>query len=276
MRKFLSIIGVIIMTTSLSSCAQAFKPAEKGTYACFQTSMGDITVRLYDDTPLTVSNFTGLATGTKEWTDPRTGQKVSKPLYDGLIFHRVIKDFMLQGGDPLGNGTGGPGYAFADECYSNFSKATGAIQDQASAMGAWENILVPAMRRSGGKIADQKIMALVNEIIQKQNAAPLMGWSLDDLQKKTGIEWKKGTGLRHPVAYGTLCMANSGPDSNGSQFFIVTKRDGCEWLNGKHTVFGQVVDGMDVAHKIEDVKKGPNDKPEKDVVIKKVTIEKVQ
>jgi peptidyl-prolyl cis-trans isomerase A (cyclophilin A) len=276
MRKFLLIIGAFIMTTTLSSCAQSFKPAEKGVYARIQTSMGEIVVKFYDDTPVTVSNFTGLAEGAKEWTDPKTGQKVKRPFYDGLIFHRVIKDFMLQGGCPLGNGTGGPGYAFADECYTGFSKATGPIQDAATAMGAWENILAPAMRKANGKLADQKVMALVNDIMQKQNAAPLMGWSLEDLQKRTGVEWKKGSGLKHPVAYATLCMANAGPDSNGSQFFIVTKRDGCDWLNGKHTVFGAVVSGMDVAHAIEDVKKLPGDKPEKDVLIKKVTIERVE
>ena len=276
MQKFFLIIGAILMASTLSSCAETFKPSEKGVYARFQTSMGEIVVKFYDDTPVTVSNFVGLAEGTKEWTDPRTGEKVKKPFYDGLIFHRVIKDFMLQGGDPLGTGTGGPGYAFADECYSQFSKATGTINDAATAAGAWENIIIPAARRSGGRIDDAKIMALAQEVMQKQNPSPLIGLSLDDLQKRLGVEWKKGTGLKHPIAYGTLCMANAGPDSNGSQFFIVTKRDGCDWLNGKHTVFGIVVSGMDVAHAIEAVKTAAGDKPEKDVVIKKVSIERVE
>jgi peptidyl-prolyl cis-trans isomerase A (cyclophilin A) len=269
------IIGALIMSLSTASCADPYQPKEKGTYARFDTSMGEIVVRLFEDTPETTANFIGLAEGTKEWADPRTGAKVKKPFYDGLIFHRVISDFMLQGGCPLGNGTGGPGYAFGDECYSNFSKASGKINDPQTAMGAWQNILAPAMRRGNGKIADQKIMDLVNNIMQKQSAEPLIGWDLADLQKRTGVEWKAGTGLKHPVAYATLCMANAGPDSNGSQFFIVTKKDGCEWLNGKHTVFGTVVSGMDVAHKIEAVEKGPNDKPKKDVVIQKVTIVRV-
>jgi len=85
-------------------------------YATFQTSMGDIVVKLMPQkAPLTVENFVGLAEGTKEWTDPKTGQKVKRPLYDGTVFHRVISQFMIQGGDPLGNGTGGPGYRFGDE-----------------------------------------------------------------------------------------------------------------------------------------------------------------
>jgi peptidyl-prolyl cis-trans isomerase A (cyclophilin A) len=85
-------------------------------HATFQTSAGDIVVRLLPEkAPKTVENFVGLAEGTKEWTEPRSGQKVQKPLYDGTIFHHIIPEFMIQGGDPLGNGTGGPGYRFADE-----------------------------------------------------------------------------------------------------------------------------------------------------------------
>jgi peptidyl-prolyl cis-trans isomerase A (cyclophilin A) len=148
-------------------------------HATFATSLGDIVVRLMPDrAPKTVENFVALAEGTKEWSDPRSGQKVKRPLYDGTVFHRVIPDFMIQGGDPLGNGTGGPGYRFADE-------------------------IGPANR------------------------------------------------FDRP---GLLAMANAGPNTNGSQFFIVTKKAGCDWLNGKHTVFGTVVKGMDVAHAIE--KKG--------------------
>ena len=87
-----------------------------GTYARFVTSEGDFTVRLFDqEAPRTVENFVGLAEGSKEWSDPRTNQKVRKPYYDGTIFHRVIDGFMIQGGDPLGQGIGGPGYNFADE-----------------------------------------------------------------------------------------------------------------------------------------------------------------
>jgi peptidyl-prolyl cis-trans isomerase A (cyclophilin A) len=178
-------------------------PPKKGfkkMYAKFETSMGDFTVLLYHtQTPLTVENFVGLAEGTKEFTDTKTekkGKKVKRPFYDGLTFHRVIKGFMIQGGDPLGDGRGGPGYQFKDE-------------------------------------------------FQKE--------------------------LKHDRA-GILSMANAGPNTNGSQFFIML--EGKSHLDGKHTVFGEVTEGLDVVKKIGDVKvdRLNNDKPLEDVTIKKVTI----
>ena len=106
-------------TTSTTTSAET-QPTSQKTLATIKTSMGDIKVELYGDkTPITVANFVGLATGTKEWTDPASGKKMTnKPLYDGVIFHRVIEDFMIQGGDPLGKGFGGPGYQFADEPFT--------------------------------------------------------------------------------------------------------------------------------------------------------------
>ncbi|HKA33310.1 MAG TPA: peptidylprolyl isomerase, partial [Candidatus Binatia bacterium] len=137
-------------------------------YATIKTTMGDIVVHLFDDkAPKTVANFVDLATGKKEWTDPKTGQKTNRPLYNGTIFHRVIPDFMIQGGDPLGNGTGGPGYRFEDEFNAD---------------------------------------------------------------------------LRHSKP-GILSMANSGPNTNGSQFFITVKPT--PWLDGRHSVFGEVVKGQE-------------------------------
>src|SRR5471030_2115210 len=156
--------------------AAAKKPAGK-VLAHFTTTEGNFTVELFEkDAPKTVANFVGLAEGTKEWTDPKSGAKMKKPFYDGLIFHRVIPNFMIQGGDPLGTGTGDPGYKFADE----FSSAR----------------------------------------------------KLD----KAGI----------------LAMANAGPNTNGSQFFITLAPTA--WLNGKHTVFGEVTEGMDVIKKIGETK----------------------
>jgi peptidyl-prolyl cis-trans isomerase A (cyclophilin A) len=164
-------------------------------YATFDTSFGRIVIRLFaDDAPKTVDNFVGLATGTREWTDPSTGMKARKPLYDGTVFHRVIPEFMIQGGDPLGRGTGGPGYKFEDEFTS--------------------------------------------------------GRKFD----KPGI----------------LAMANAGPNTNGSQFFIT--EIATPWLNGKHTIFGEVTEGMEVVRHIARVPKGAADRPSADVKLEKVTI----
>jgi peptidyl-prolyl cis-trans isomerase A (cyclophilin A) len=166
-------------------------------FATFKTSEGDFKVRLHDDkAPNTVANFTGLAEGTKEWTDPATRQKVQRPFYDGLIFHRVIDGFMLQGGCPMGNGMGGPGYQFADEF------------------------------------------------------AP---------------------GLKHDRP-GLLSMANAGPNTNGSQFFVTLVPT--PWLDNKHAIFGEVVEGMDVVQKIGKTPTGRNDRPVTDVRIDAVSIQR--
>ena len=142
-------------------------------YATFKTSMGDIVVKLLPEkAPKTVENFLGLAEGTREWTDPRSGQKQKKPLYDGTMFHRVIPDFMIQGGDPLGTGTGGPGYKFADEI------------------------------------------------------------GPDNKFSKPGL----------------LAMANAGPNTNGSQFFITEVPT--PWLDKGHTIFGEVVKGGELVPQI--------------------------
>jgi peptidyl-prolyl cis-trans isomerase A (cyclophilin A) len=168
-----------------------------GTYAVFETSKGTIVCRLFEqETPKTVANFVGLAEGTKEFNDPRTGQKVKRPFYDGLIFHRVIPDFMIQGGCPLGTGTGDPGYRFADEFHPS---------------------------------------------------------------------------LKHGKP-GKLSMANSGPNTNGSQFFITVAAT--PWLDNKHTIFGEIVEGQDVADAISEAPRGANDKPRETVVLKSVRIER--
>jgi peptidyl-prolyl cis-trans isomerase A (cyclophilin A) len=166
-------------------------------YAQFMTNEGNFTIRLFDaEAPNTVANFVGLAEGTKEWTDPRSGTKVKQPYYDGIIFHRVIDGFMIQGGDPLGKGIGGPGYKFADEFH-------------------------PKLRHS-----------------------------------KEGM----------------LSMANSGPNTNGGQFFITLGPT--PHLDNRHSVFGEVESGMDVVRKIGSTKTGPGDRPVKDVVIQTIKIER--
>jgi peptidyl-prolyl cis-trans isomerase A (cyclophilin A) len=168
-----------------------------GVYAQFVTSEGNFTVRLFDqEAPKTVENFVGLAEGTKQWTDPRTNQKVTKPYYDGVIFHRVIDKFMIQSGDPLGQGIGGPGYTFNDEFHPK---------------------------------------------------------------------------LRHDKA-GILSMANRGPNTNGGQFFITLGPT--PHLDDRHSVFGEVTEGMDVVRKIGSTATGPQDRPVKPIVIQSIKIER--
>jgi peptidyl-prolyl cis-trans isomerase A (cyclophilin A) len=167
----------------------------KDLYATLETSKGTIVVKLFSkDAPKTVANFVGLATGEKEWKDPATLQMTKRPLYDGTIFHRVIPNFMIQGGDPLGQGVGGPGYTFEDEFKS-------------------------------GRVFD-----------------------------KPGI----------------LAMANRGPATNGSQFFITVAPT--PWLNNHHTIFGEVVKNYDVVDKITKVQRDPRDRPLEPITLKKVTI----
>src|ERR1700752_3841539 len=168
------------------------------TYAVFETSQGNIVVRLLEkEAPNTVANFVGLAEGTKEFTNERTGKKEKRPFYDGLVFHRVIPDFMIQGGCPEGSGRGGPGYKFGDEFHPS---------------------------------------------------------------------------LKHSKP-GKLSMANSGPNTNGSQFFITVAAT--PWLDNRHTVFGEVVEGQDVADKISNVPRDSNDRPNPPVTINHVKIERV-
>ena len=167
------------------------------TTAIIHTNMGDININLFPDhAPKTVKNFTGLAEGTKEWTDPKLRAKSTAPLYDGTIFHRVIDGFMIQGGDPAGNGTGGPGYRFEDEPHPEL-------------------------------VFDKPYL---------------------------------------------LAMANAGPNTNGSQFFITVAPT--TWLNFKHTIFGEVADqaSRDVVDTIAKVEVGMNDRPKQDVVINSIEI----
>jgi peptidyl-prolyl cis-trans isomerase A (cyclophilin A) len=165
--------------------------------ATLQTSQGPVVIRLFpDQAPKTVRNFVELAGGAKQWTDPRTGRATTSKLYDGTIFHRVIPDFMIQGGDPLGSGRGGPGYTFADEIHPD---------------------------------------------------------------------------LRFDRPY-LLAMANAGPGTNGSQFFITVGPT--PWLNGKHTIFGEVIEGADVVDRISRVKTGSQDRPVDDVTIESVTVDR--
>lgn len=236
---------------------------------------GTIEIELLKEiAPVTVDNFIGLANGTKEWTDPKTNQKVKKPYYDGLIFHRVIADFMIQGGCPLGTGTGGPGYKFEDECYGKGSELTGEIKNEQDASTVYEVVIMPHLTSSNETTRNKEITEIIKECSTQNSGKPIMKHTVEFYKEKAGFKGKvfgKGK-LLASVDYGTLCMANAGPATNGSQFFIVTKKDGCAWLNGKHTVFGKITKGMELAGLIEKTPKNGSDKPNQDIIIKKVTI----
>jgi peptidyl-prolyl cis-trans isomerase A (cyclophilin A) len=174
-------------------------PRQPGSYAKFETSEGTIVCRLFEkEAPKTVANFVDLAEGKREWMHPVSGKKSRDRLYDGTIFHRVIPNFMIQGGDPAGTGMGGPGYRFEDET-----------------KGAPHKFDQP----------------------------------------------------------GKLAMANSGPNTNGSQFFITVAPT--PWLTGNHTIFGEVVEGQEIANKIANLPRGAQDRPVKQVRLSSVSIERV-
>ena len=172
---------------------------QPGTYATFKTSQGSIVCLLFEkDAPKTVKNFVDLAEGKREWRHPRTGKKTSDRLYDSTIFHRIIPNFMIQGGDPEGTGRGGPGYQFEDETQGSPHRFDGP---------------------------------------------------------------------------GKLAMANAGPNTNGSQFFITVAPT--EWLTGKHTIFGEVIEGQEIANKIANLPRNRQDRPNQDVVIESVVVERL-
>jgi len=239
-----------------------------------KTSHGDIYLELFASrAPETVDNFIGLAQGTKEWTDPNTRKKARKPFYDGLLFHRVIKDFMIQSGCPQGNGSGGPGYSFADEMNpvslgldkeQTFDKKRNIHSVIGTSLRSQQDfqqkIVDPVARSMGIADAKEPTKEQIKKIEDKvfsltvMQALELMGYQYDS--KLTSSQPKRGV----------LAMANSGPNSNGSQFFITLKDT--PWLAGKHTVFGRVAKGMDVVDKIGAVKvDGHSSKPLKPVTI---------
>jgi peptidyl-prolyl cis-trans isomerase A (cyclophilin A) len=166
--------------------------------ATLHTNMGDIVIDLFPNhAPKTVANFVELATGQREWTHPKSGKKSNDNLYDGTVFHRVISGFMIQGGDPAGNGTGGPGYKFADEFHPEL-------------------------------VFDRPYL---------------------------------------------LAMANAGPGTNGSQFFITVAAT--TWLNRKHSIFGEVTDvaSQAVVDAIAEVETGAQDRPKSEVRITSISVE---
>lgn len=265
----ISIVTILILLIGVSMLS-----AQKTeTIVVMKTSLGDIEITLnHSIAPKTVDNFLGLATGTKEWKDPKTQEMVKRPFYDGLTFHRVISDFMIQGGCPIGNGTGGPGYSFEDETYILGEPLIGQIKSPEEAYQVYTDILVPYFRSNPTQI-DNELLEIVKEAESNKSIEPFVKKDFEFYYEKTNSKpLQKKQGLSAKVEYGTICMANSGPNTNGSQFFIVTKKEGCSWLDGKHTVFGKVTKGMDIVHKIENVQKDASDKPITAVKIEKVTV----
>lgn len=249
--------------------------------AKIETSMGSFVVEFDGkNAPKTVENFIGLAEGTKEWINPKDGKPVKMPFYNGLAFHRVIKKFMIQGGCPFKNGTGGPGYTFEDESmdYSKAAVLKGKIDTEEKAKAIYEEVLVPYLKNSStnNRKKDADLLRIVKECSAAQSSKPIMRHPVEYYMKKARRTKPVMIGgiVKSKIEYGSLCMANSGPDTNGSQFFILTKKDGARWLDGKHTVFGKVIYGMDVVLDISNVKTVRGDIPEKDVVIKKITVYK--
>jgi cyclophilin family peptidyl-prolyl cis-trans isomerase len=270
MRNVILIIGMIwcILTAGIGWTGEK-KQNENPVYV-IQTTLGDIEVELFQsEAPKTVANFIGLAEGTKEFEDSKTGEKVKRPYYDGLVFHRVIQNFMIQGGCPLGNGRGGPGYTFADEINA---KALGLDKIKAfdsqkgphrflmirSKEEFQRNLLVPLFKSMNIKSQEELDQR------KKEVDARLDKLTLKEAYENMGYVYSK-KGSKHPPVRGSLAMANAGPNTNGSQFFI--NLVDTDWLTGKHTVFGKVVKGMDVVDKIGAVKVDSGQKPVKDVKI---------
>jgi len=224
----------------------------KKTIALIKTTMGDIHVELFpNDAPETVKNFVGLAEGRKEFIDSKTGKKLKKPFYDGLIFHRVLAKFMIQGGCPLGKGTGSPGYKFANEING---VSLGLDKQKVVVNGQFNRLL----GRPGGLRFMRALMAPIYKKLNITNkteadaqktevTAILKKMSMLDVYKNMGYVFNT-TRQSHAPKRGSLAMANAGPNSNGSQFFINVIDT--PWLTGKHTVFGQVIKGMDIVDKI--------------------------
>ncbi len=271
MKKVVIITGLILLVFIATGWSQESKEKEKKNPMCtIQTKMGNIEVELFqNDAPKTVANFIGLAEGTKEFTDEKTGKKAKKPFYDGLIFHRVIKGFMLQAGCPQGNGRGGPGYSFADEINAvalglDKLKAIDPkkgphpflmIRSQAD----YHRMLVTPLFQSLGITSQEGLDKRKEEV-----AARLKSLTLKEAYENMGYSYSDKGSPHHPVR-GSLAMANSGPNTNGSQFFI--NLADTNWLTGKHTVFGKVIKGMDVIDKIGAVNVDTGHKPNEDVKI---------
>jgi len=250
--------------------------AARNPVVVFKTSMGDFEVELFPDAaPKTVENFIGLATGKKEFVDARNEQKVKRPFYDGLIFHRVIKGFMIQGGCPRGDGTGSPGFKFEDEING---KALGLDKLKVIQNGRPHDWLLIQSQADFGRVIVQPLAKKMG-IASEEQLRPRMKEFQQRIENMTLLEAYENQGYHYdetlksrPPVKGCIAMANSGPNTNGSQFFIDLVDT--PHLTGKHTVFGQVRAGMDVVEKIGAVPVGAGAKPVEDVRIHSVRLKR--
>ena len=262
MNRFMALIIVAALALPIGAAEEEpEKKADAPDPQCIiKTNMGEIVVKLYaKETPRTVANFIGLAEGLVEFKDPNSGDPVKRPYYDGLIFHRVIKDFMIQGGCPQGTGRGNPGYRFQDEINADaLGLHTMKAVDPQMRPHAWlgvrtqedfNNTVLRPLFRAMGITSDEELQKRQEEVNQR-----VTSMSLKDVY--TNLGYKYDDKLKsHPPKRGSLAMANSGPNTNGSQFFINLKDT--PWLTGKHTVFGEVVRGMNVVDSIGSVRVAP-------------------
>ncbi len=237
--------------------------------AVIATSMGEIRVLLYaDEAPATVENFLALAEGTKEWKDGSTGETVKRPFYDGLLFHRVIKGFMIQGGCPKGDGSGDAGYKFKDEINAkSLGLDTAKVLDGNSPHPAMQlqsredfqrNVIMPLFAKMG--IRSQEDLDKRAAEVQKKVESLTVKEALENL----GYVYEE-THASHAPVKGSLAMANGGPNTNGCQFFL--NLADTPWLTGRHTVFGEVIGGMDIVERIGEVKVDEESRPVAEVKI---------
>ena len=261
------------LTFAFSVNAQDKKP---NPIVMLSTSHGDVYLELFqDEAPETVANFIGLAEGTKEFTDPKTNKKTKRPYFGGLVFHRVIKGFMIQGGCPLGTGTGDPGYKFKDEINADslgLNKKLALTNGQPhpwllvrSQQQFQQTILMPLFRSLN--IKSQADLDAKKAEVQKK----MQTLTLAEAYSNMGYKYDSKLKSRPPTR-GVIAMANSGPNTNGSQFFI--NLVDTPHLTGKHTVFGRVIKGMGNVDKIGGVKVGAGSKPVAAVTIKSVRTSK--
>jgi len=264
----------------LNFAAAASLPAaenQENPVCVIKTSRGDIRIELFaGEAPDTVKNFIALAEGQKEFVEIRNGKKVKKPFYDNLTFHRVIKNFMIQGGCPKDDGSGGPGYRFGDEINATalgldkikVVKPDGNLHPYLGIRNHkdYSRVVMMPLARKMKITSEQQLNERKEEVKQK-----ISEMSLKDCYENQGYKYNDKLKSSQPLR-GVIAMANSGPNSNGSQFFI--NLADTPWLAGRHTVFGKVIQGMEVVDNIGEVPVDQNNRPKTTVSILSIRLDR--